>query len=201
MVRPTHSSHPIRWTTIAIVTTLLAILTFSFAHRLGRNPSAVSYSALLGKKAPAFNLPDVYGGTVSSASNEGHLEVINFWAPWCVDCQIETGYLENFYRQWSPKGVRMVGIVYADTAMATRAYIKAHNVTYPNVTDPGERTAISYGVSGVPETFVISSNGTVLAHLIGAVGPSTMATVMHRLLAEKQLISTANQEFHPGGRP
>ncbi len=200
MPRARSKNHPIRWTVVVIVTLFLVILTFSFAHRLGHNPSAVSYSALLGKKAPAFNLPDVYGGTVSSVSNEGHLEVINFWAPWCVDCQIETNYLENFYRQWSTKGVRMVGIVYADTASAARSYMKAHDVTYPNVTDPGERTAIAYGVSGVPETFVISSNGTVLAHLIGAVGPGTMSTVMHRLITEKQLISTTNDKFHPGGR-
>jgi cytochrome c biogenesis protein CcmG/thiol:disulfide interchange protein DsbE len=75
----------------------------------------------------------------------------------------------------------MTGIIYGDSASNARAFDTQYGITYPNVMDPDGRAAISYGVSGVPETFVVAPDGRIAAHIVGGVGANTLDQVMARL--------------------
>jgi cytochrome c biogenesis protein CcmG/thiol:disulfide interchange protein DsbE len=166
--------------------------------RIGKDPTLVR-SPLLGKPAPQFSLPRFdQPGRLSSAQLSGRIYVLNFWASWCVPCRRETPALEAFYRQWRPRGMELVGILYNDTVEAALAFRQELGGTWPLVDDPGSRTAIDYGVFGIPETFVIDERGVVMAKLTGAVGPGVLEDMLARLGAGSGPVFSENDEYQRG---
>lgn len=169
--------------TLVAALTIASLVGFALVYgRLSSRQGAIAAgSPLLGKPAPPFVLATVDGHKVVSRSLAGRVLVVNFWASWCVACREEASNLEAFYERWSGTGLQFVGIVYSDTAANARAFDAEYKITYPIASDPGGTTALDYGVTGVPETFVISPAGTVAAHLVGAVGPTTLDSVLTQL--------------------
>jgi cytochrome c biogenesis protein CcmG/thiol:disulfide interchange protein DsbE len=174
---------------------VLGGITAAFATLLARGSSGSGSSALLGKPAPAFRLSGIDGGTFSTDSFAGHVEVVSFWASWCAACQTEAGYLEGFARRFAPQGVGVLGVVYADSSANARSFARKHGITYPNVLDPNGQTALSYGVAGVPETFVVGSNGRIVASVMGAVGADTLPQLMSRLTRGERRLSLTGGGF------
>lgn len=166
-----------RWAAVGVVVVLVVGWAFVAGRSLGRDPRQVR-SALLGKPAPAFELPTLDGGSVDSADWRGEVVVVNFWASWCVPCREEAPELEAFAQRWQDRGVRLVGIVYNDEESEAIAFRDRYGLTYPQALDPGGRAAIDFGVFGVPETYVISADGTVMAKLLGAVDAATLERVV-----------------------
>jgi len=166
-----------RWVAVGVVVALVVGWAFVAGRSLGRDPRQVR-SALLGKPAPTFELPTLDGGTVDSSDWEGDVVVVNFWASWCVPCREEAPELEAFDRRWGDRGVRLVGVVYSDDESEAAAFRDRYRLTYPQALDPGGRTAIDFGVFGVPETYVIAGDGTVMAKLLGAVDAATLERVV-----------------------
>jgi len=166
-----------RWAAVGVVVVLVVGWAFVAGRSLGRDPRQ-GRSALLGKPAPAFELPTLDGGSVDSADWRGEVVVVNFWASWCVPCREEAPELEAFAQRWQDRGVRLVGIVYNDEESDAIAFRDRYGLTYPQALDPGGRTAIDFGVFGVPETYVISADGTVMAKLLGAVDAATLERVV-----------------------
>jgi len=166
-----------RWVAVGVVVALVVGWAFVAGRSLGRDPRQVR-SALLGKPAPAFELPTLEGGTVDSTEWRGDVVVVNFWASWCVPCREEAPELEAFAQRWQDRGVRLVGIVYNDEESDAAAFRDRYRLTYPQALDPGGRAAIDFGVFGVPETYVIAGDGTVMAKLLGAVDAATLERVV-----------------------
>ena len=166
-----------RWVAVAAVVAVVVGWAFVAGRSLGRDPRQVE-SALLGKPAPAFRLPTLDGGTVDSGDWRGEVVVVNFWASWCVPCREEAPELQAFAERWEGRGVRLVGIVYSDEESEAAAFRDRYRLTYPQAVDPGGRAAIDFGVFGVPETYVIAGDGTVMAKLIGAVDAATLEQVV-----------------------
>ncbi|HZT95978.1 MAG TPA: TlpA disulfide reductase family protein [Chloroflexota bacterium] len=130
------------------------------AYGFGRDPAFIP-SPLIGHKAPAFVLPSTRGRRVSLNSFRGRPLVVNFWASWCVPCKEEAGAFVNAYRRFHGR-VEFVGISYEDSSNAARSFMKAHGMTWPVLSDPGQNVAISYGVTGIPETFFINRRGVIV---------------------------------------
>jgi cytochrome c biogenesis protein CcmG, thiol:disulfide interchange protein DsbE len=150
---------------------LVPVVAFSLllASGLGGDPEALP-SELEGTAAPTFSLPVLGGGdTVDLASLRGQVVVLNFWASWCRPCREEHPALLAAWERYRERGVVVVGVGFEDTEQGGLAYAEEMGGDWPLVADPGSRTAIEYGVFGVPETFVIAPDGTIAGKTVGAV--------------------------------
>jgi cytochrome c biogenesis protein CcmG/thiol:disulfide interchange protein DsbE len=154
---------------LAVVVVPVIGFALLLATGLARDPRELP-STLIGKRAPEFSLPRLgSNGRVELASLRGHVVVLNFWASWCAACRDEHPDLLAAWKRYRERGVVIVGIDFEDMEKAALAYAREMGGDWPLVSDPGSRAAIAYGVFGVPETFVISPDGTVTAKNVGAV--------------------------------
>lgn len=150
---------------------------------LTRNPREVR-PTLLGRPAPDFTLASLDGDTVSLASFRGQVVLLNFWASWCTACIAEHGVLVEAEQTYGPAGLRIVGVVYDDSRENARRWMALRGGNWVNLMDPGSRTAIEYGLTGVPETVFIARDGRVAHKQIGPVTRELVAEWVPRLLAE-----------------
>ena len=169
---------PIRWVALSIGAVLVVGLGVVFGLQLDEGAQRAE-SPLLGKPAPDFDLPGLDGGHVRLSDYPGRVIVVNFWASWCVPCRDEAPRLESFAQKHAADAT-VVGIVWNDTRAAARAFRAEFGLTFPQALDRQSRTGIEYGVRGVPETYVITSDGIVMAKVVGALGP----TILDELLAD-----------------
>jgi len=133
---------------------------------LGHDPSAIN-SPLIGKPAPSFTLKAVGSGqTIDVATLRGKPAIINFWATWCGPCYQEHPTLVQ-NAQVLGNNVQFVGIVFNDTEQKIQAFLNERGSAYPTLLDESGKTAIAYGVGGVPETFFLDKNGTIVAKYAG----------------------------------
>lgn len=140
---------------------LLALL----GYGLTLNPREVP-SPLIGKPAPAFDLPLMGGeGRYALADLKGRPLLVNFWASWCAGCRIEHPLLMKLARE---EGVEIVGMDYKDTDTEGARWLKRHGNPYRTVVaDELGAAGLDWGVYGVPETFVLDAQGTIVYKQIG----------------------------------
>lgn len=171
-----------RWLPVAGVGLVVAMLSALLAFGLTRDPTAVR-SPLIGRAAPDFSLPTLHGDrTVALSELRGHVVVINFWASWCGPCREEHPDLAAAWQRYRDQGVVVLGISFQDAPAAARAYVRELGGGWPLVVDRGSRTALAYGVYGVPETFFIGRDGRVASKTVGPVSYETLTTEISRLL-------------------
>jgi cytochrome c biogenesis protein CcmG, thiol:disulfide interchange protein DsbE len=158
-----------RTRTIAIVLAPLALFALLLASGLGKDPRALP-SELIGQPAPAFSLPRIDAdGTIDSDDLAGQVVVLNYWASWCVPCRQEHDDLDLAWERYRERGVVVLGVLFEDTPEGAMGFRRELGGDWPIAADPGSKTAIAYGVFGVPETFVIAPDGTIAAKTTGAV--------------------------------
>jgi len=150
---------------LAVVVPLLILLGLGF----GRDPHVMD-KPLVGKQAPAFSMPRLSdGATISMEQLVGKPMVVNFWATWCVPCAQEHPNLVEAARRYGDD-VQFVGIVYQDKNEAVEAWLDRHGGrAYPTLIDVNAKAAIAYGVYGVPETYFIGADGTILDKHVGPI--------------------------------
>ncbi len=124
----------------------------------------------VGALAPAFTLRRLDGsGEVTLASYRGRPVVLNFWASWCDPCKTEAAVLERDWKTYRSKGVVFLGVDYHDLASDARRFVSAHGLTFTMLEDGSGSVTGSYGVSQVPETYVLDRQGRIVAHLAGPI--------------------------------
>ena len=137
---------------------------------------------MIGKPVPQFALQPVpelvdNGQPVPGFSNtelaRGKPSVVNFWASWCVPCVQEHPVLVEMVRR---TGVDLYGINYKDQASAARRFLGHYGNPYRAVgVDGNGRTAIEWGVYGMPETFVVDGAGRIVYKHVGPISPEALA--------------------------
>jgi cytochrome c biogenesis protein CcmG/thiol:disulfide interchange protein DsbE len=141
----------------------------------GRSAPAPGFSLEL---LTAGNLPVSLRETIAPAATDGKLAldelrgkavVLNFWASWCDPCAEEAPVLESGWQRWKRRGILFLGLDMQDLRGDARSFLSDLGVTYPSVRDPGKQTSKDYGATGIPETYFISPNGRVVAHVVGSV--------------------------------
>jgi len=143
-------------------------------------------SALIGKKVPQFDLPGVEGltadgrpvpGLTSADLERGGASIVNVWASWCIPCHQEHPYLTLLAER---SGVPLYGLNYKDEAGAARRFLGRYGNPFKAVgVDASGRTAIDWGVYGVPETFIVDGKGRIAYK---HVGPIDEAAIEDKLL-------------------
>lgn len=141
---------------------------------LQHDAQAEPTSPLIGKPAPALDLQRLAG---DAPVPQGEVWVLNVFASWCAPCRAELPVLGQLAEQG---GVRVVGLDYRDTPELGAAFLKRHGNPYAfTLLDPQGRGSLAWGVTGVPETFVVDRRGVVrLRHT----GPVTADDLKQRLL-------------------
>jgi cytochrome c biogenesis protein CcmG, thiol:disulfide interchange protein DsbE len=158
-----------RWRFVAVTSVPLLALILLLASGIGNDPRDVP-SQLVARRAPSFSLPSLTGDAmISSDDLRGQVVVLNFWASWCVPCREEHGALDAAWDRYRERGVVVLGVNVEDARPDALDYVAEVGGSWPLVTDPGSRTSIAYGRFGVPETFVIAPDGTIVAKTVGAV--------------------------------
>jgi cytochrome c biogenesis protein CcmG, thiol:disulfide interchange protein DsbE len=152
---------------------------FAFALTKG-DPSKLP-SALIGKPAPMLGLTAIEGlqdgqRTVPLLTQEtllsGDVTVVNFWASWCGPCVEEHPRLIELAQL---PGVRVVGVNYKDLAANARRFLGRYGNPYAAIgADTTGRTAIEWGVYGMPETFILDRKGRIVFKHVGAITPAAL---------------------------
>lgn len=146
------------------------------------DPSSLP-SVLIDKPVPAFSLPAHpeigFDGFDASDFKQGDLSLLNIWASWCVPCRQEHPILMSLARS----GVSIYGLNYKDTPQAARRFLTGLGNPYQKIgMDQDGRAAISFGVYGVPETFVIDGRGKILHRHIGPLTQEFIAETLFPML-------------------
>jgi cytochrome c biogenesis protein CcmG/thiol:disulfide interchange protein DsbE len=159
-----------------------------FLVRLFSGDASRLPSALIGKLVPAFTLPAVEGLAVPGFSGadlrEGHVTLMNVFASWCVPCHQEHPTLMQLASDpaLAEKGVRVIGLAYKDEPKNIEKFLGEKGNPFTKVgADRAGRTAIDWGVYGVPETFVVKGDGTIAYRFVG---PMTAESVRDVILPE-----------------
>jgi cytochrome c biogenesis protein CcmG/thiol:disulfide interchange protein DsbE len=145
------------------VLVLLAVLFAGYA--LKRDPN-VQPKALVGKPVPALSLPALETGQPEPvhASGVAAPYLVNFFASWCAPCEVEHPMLMDLKTQ----GVAVVGIAYKDAPANTEAFLGRLGDPFSRrLVDRDGRAGLEFGVTGVPETYLVGANGVILAKHTG----------------------------------
>ncbi len=171
-----------RWITVSTVIVGVGLLAALFDFGLGRDPSIIR-SPLLGRRAPDFTLRTLDGSrTVRLADLRGQVVIVNFWASWCAACREEHPALQDAWERYRDQGVVLVGIDFQDQRQPALDFMREMGGDWPVVEDPGGRTALDYGVAGVPETFFIGRDGVIRFKQIGPSSYELLTDQIQRLL-------------------
>ena len=157
---------------------ILAVL-FFLALQSG-DPSRLP-SALIGRPVPATTLPPLEGlvdkgqpvpGFTSADLAAGQVSVVNFWASWCAPCVQEHPLLVTLKER---TGVNLYGINYKDQAATARRFLGRYGNPFTAVgVDDNGRAAIDWGVTGMPETFILNGKGEIVYKHIGPISPESL---------------------------
>jgi cytochrome c biogenesis protein CcmG/thiol:disulfide interchange protein DsbE len=185
MTTPAETASPPRRGRLALLPLILfGILAALFLYRLGTGDPARLPSALIGKPVPAFALQPVPGLEVNgralagfaTADLKGQVSVVNVFASWCVPCHDEHPFLMELAKD---NRIQMLGINYKDVADNARRFIGRFGNPYAKVgADPSGRASIDWGVYGVPETFIVGRDGTILYKFVGPITEDVLRSVI-----------------------
>lgn len=148
-------------------------------------PAATPAPRLVGKDAIAFALKDLDGNQVDLQSLKGKVVLLDFWASWCGPCVAEMPHIEKLHKDFKDQGLVVLGLNNEEAEVA-RSFVKNKGYTFTTLVDEGREVAMRYGVSGIPQVFIIDREGKVKWHARGY-GPG--AEVELRSAVEKVIKS------------
>ena len=185
-VQPAPARRSWRITHLLPIVVFLAVAVLFLSALMREKPSELP-SPLIGRAAPAFNLPalpELTSSTgpvpgLSRADLLGKVTVLNVWASWCGPCRQEHPVLMQLAQN---RSVRVVGINYKDKPANARRFLETLGNPYEAVgVDENGRSAIDWGVYGIPETFIISPDGLIKYKHVGPILPEQLPGFLARV--------------------
>lgn len=146
----------------------------------------VADSPLLGRPAPALAGSSVLagGGDFDLVDQRGRWVLVNFFATWCVACRVEHPDLVRFSAAHAEDGdARVVSVVFSDEPDDVARFFTERGGDWPVLDDPAGRVALDFGVTGVPESYLIGPDGTVRAKVIGGIDFDKLENLLARAQA------------------
>ncbi|MBI4842717.1 MAG: TlpA family protein disulfide reductase [Nitrospirae bacterium] len=123
--------------------------------------------AAVGSPAPHFELRDSNGKAWNLSELKGKAVLISFWATWCVTCKAEMPYKAQLSETLKGSPIVMFGILYRDDPANLPSYYSKNRVTFTTLIDEGNSLAKLYGITGVPESFLIDKEGILRERFVG----------------------------------
>ena len=160
-------------TVVGVVVALLVVVLAT------RDPatSKVRDSPLVGKPAPALRAATIDGGSFDLDTYGGEFVLVNFFATWCVPCRQEHPDLVELDESGA---ANVVSVVYQDSPDTVQAFLDKEGGDWPVVEDDSGVITLGYGVSKIPESYLIAPGGTVVAKFISGVDAETVTDVIGR---------------------
>lgn len=163
---------PVHRRTALVISLVVAVLVAAFVAVLATREPATDRevnSDLVGRVAPAVQGDTLDGGTFDIDNHVGRWVVVNFFATWCRECVVEHPQLDSFQQEHAELGdAVVVSVLYDDKAGKASDFFAERGGDWPVVLDDGT-IATRYGVTGVPETYLVAPSGRVAVKLIGGV--------------------------------
>lgn len=152
------------------------ILAFMAAFLSGRDPSALP-SVLIDKPVPEFAMPDMQNKSISSKNIfPNNVTVVNFFASWCAPCRAETPILAELFKN---NGLQVLGIAYKDKMEPLQVFLRDTVGAYDLVLrDDTGQSSIDWGLTGVPETFVVDGKSRIRYHYAGQLTPVQLQEIL-----------------------
>jgi cytochrome c biogenesis protein CcmG/thiol:disulfide interchange protein DsbE len=180
----TGANQPRRSWLMALPLVMFAALAALFWFRLGGGDPSRIPSALLGHPAPQTALPALQGLVVGDTQVpgldpgvfKGKVSIVNVWASWCVPCHDEAPLLTELGKDTR---LQLVGINYKDAPDNARRFLGRYGNPFGIVgVDSNGRASIEWGVYGVPETFLVGREGTIVYKMVGPLTPENIDSVL-----------------------
>lgn len=184
--------------TLALLPLLIAVIFggfFLWGLNPDRDPNKIP-SILISQPAPEFDLEPVAGIDTPGLSWADLLGndtpvVVNVFASWCVPCRAEHSVLTSLVER---DGIRLFGINYKDEPDDAARWLSDLGNPYSRIgSDLSGRAGIEWGISGVPETFIIGADGTVLYRYVGPVVGDAAISRFREALAQAGALNRGNQ--------
>lgn len=173
---------------VLLVAGLLLLFGLALLRRQGSVSGGFGINAvgtaadLKARPAPDFLMESFGGDPIRLSELRGRIVVVNFWASWCPPCREEARILAAAADAYADRGVIFLGVNVWDADADARAFLARYDVRYPNAPDGGGRITIDYGVTGLPETFLITKEGTLAKKWIGPFTPIQLAQFIEEAL-------------------
>jgi peroxiredoxin len=154
-----------------------------FAMRPASGPQLI----VVGSAVPDFQLTDINKNTSNLSDMKGTVVLINFWATWCSSCIDEMPSLERLFRNMSAdQKFKMVTILYRDDGIRANNFMRQNGFTFPVYLNPDGVAAKMFGITGVPETFIIDKKGVLREKVLGPAewDSPTVMTALQQLINE-----------------
>jgi cytochrome c biogenesis protein CcmG/thiol:disulfide interchange protein DsbE len=164
-----------RWLTILPLVVLAALAALFGLYGLHHDPK-VQPHAMVGKPMPDLALPALEDGhpvRLRELTAKGPV-IVNFFASWCAPCEVEAPQLNAL----SAQNVRIVGVAYKDAPAKTQAFLARLGDPYvQRLSDPDGRAGVEFGVTGVPETYLVGRDGVILSKHTGPLEAADVAAL------------------------
>lgn len=148
---------------------IILLIVGSLVFILFSNQKANKQTATVGLLAPDFELIDPSNNShIRSSDMKGKVVFLNFWASWCPPCKEEIPSIEALYKEMSGNSnFRIVTVLYKDSYENGSGYLLSNGYTFPLYTDESGKSFNDFGLTGVPETYLIDKKGMLRKHVIG----------------------------------
>lgn len=123
--------------------------------------------ARVGKPAPDFDTIDMKGDIWSLSKHKGQVVFVNFWATWCAPCREEMPSMQRLYAKLPKDKFKMIALYNRDNSAVVKDFVAKLGITIPILDDENNIIGQRYGLTGLPETFIIDKQGVIREKFIG----------------------------------
>jgi len=143
-----------------------------------RGTSTPISSQIVGQAAPDFSGATLDGSTFRMANHRGEWVLVNFFATWCTPCRLEDPQIQQFIDSHKGDPVQVISVAFSDDADSIRDYWETERNTWPVLSRDTGVIALDYGVTKVPESYMVAPSGLVVAGFFGGATASGLDKVI-----------------------
>jgi peroxiredoxin len=166
---------------VATLVTALALLLIGNGEAAKEHLfEAMGLAKVTGQQAPDFTLATVDGTQMSLQQHQGKVIFLTFWATWCIPCREEMPALQKLHETYQAQGLVVLAIDLKESPDQVKAFFDKHALFFPSLLDTNGTVFRAYSVTGMPTTYLIDRDGSILARGVG--GRDWTRTEAHALI-------------------